>query len=86
MTGKPSKDIIDLIMKQNNIEESERDKFLMIGDNPETDIALGNNAGIDSCLVLTGFVKNIEDAEKWAERSALTKPTHVVESFGDPFE
>ena len=30
----------------------------MIGDNPGTDIAMGNNAGIDTCLVLTGVVKN----------------------------
>ena len=30
----------------------------MVGDNPEADIALGNNAGIDTCLVLSGNVKN----------------------------
>jgi ribonucleotide monophosphatase NagD (HAD superfamily) len=30
----------------------------MIGDRPNTDIALANNAGIASCLVMTGIVKN----------------------------
>jgi len=32
----------------------------MIGDRPDTDIALGHNAGIASCLVLTGVVTNEE--------------------------
>lgn len=45
-----------MIRKDHNIPESELPKFVMIGDNPTTDIALGNKAGIDSCLVLTGVV------------------------------
>jgi len=34
----------------------------MIGDNPGTDIAMGNNAGIDTCLVLTGVAETVEQA------------------------
>ena len=33
------------------------DSFNLIGD--ETDIALGNNVGIDSCLVLSGIISNL---------------------------
>lgn len=31
----------------------------MIGDRPDTDIAFGNAAGVDTCLVMTGVVKNV---------------------------
>ena len=30
----------------------------MIGDRPDTDIALGSNGGVDTCLVLSGVVKD----------------------------
>ena len=62
MVGKPNPDIIDIIRKDHDIPDSELDKFLMIGDNPTTDIALANNAGIDSLMVLSGVVKNEEEA------------------------
>lgn len=31
----------------------------MIGDRPDTDIAFGNAAGVHTCLVMTGVVKNV---------------------------
>ncbi len=53
-------------MKQHNIPETMRKKIVMIGDRPNTDIALGHNAGIDSVLVLSGVVKDEADAAVWA--------------------
>ena len=34
VTGKPNKDIIEMILKQHKIDASELSKFLMVGDNP----------------------------------------------------
>lgn len=53
-----------------------RDKFdlgkkrvLMVGDRPDTDIAFGNASKIDTCLVMTGIVKDQQDFEaNWATR------------------
>jgi len=61
-TGKPNPGIIDIIRKHHDIPESDLRKMVMIGDNCETDIALGNNAGISSCLVMTGVVKDENQA------------------------
>ena len=54
----------------------------MIGDNPSTDIALANNCGIDSCLVLTGIVKNIEEMEEWRKKDKANESTYLLKSFG----
>lgn len=83
MTGKPNKAIIDLIRNQHSIPEEDLPKMLMIGDRPNTDIALGNNAGIDSCLVLTGVVQNEEEALRWAMQDPANRPTFIVKSFGE---
>lgn len=56
VVGKPNPNIVDIIRTDHNIPETELSKFLMIGDNPATDICLGSNAGIDTCLVLTGVI------------------------------
>ena len=56
--GKPNRAALELIMKDHGIDESMKSQILMIGDNPQTDIAFANNSGIDSCLVLTGNVQN----------------------------
>jgi len=39
--------------------------MIMIGDRPNTDIALANYSGIDSCLVLTGVVTNEKEVYEW---------------------
>ena len=57
--------------------------MLMIGDRPDTDIALGNNAGIDTCLVLSGVTRNDEDALNWGAQSEKFQATYVLESFGE---
>jgi len=50
--GKPSKFMFEEIKKRIKIDLK---KVLLIGDRLETDIALGNNFGIDSALVSTGI-------------------------------
>lgn len=57
MVGKPSATALDLIMENHKIENKER--IIMIGDNPETDIDFGINSKIDSILVTTG-VSSVE--------------------------
>ena len=48
-----------------------KDQVLMIGDNYETDIKVGINAGMDTLLVLTGFTQE-EDL-----KSVPVQPTYV---------
>ena len=72
--GKPNPGIVDIIRKEHGIPESHLSKMVMIGDNCQTDIALGNNAGIASCLVLTGVVQDQEEAMNWAKQDARYKP------------
>ena len=80
--GKPNPGIVDIIRKHHNIPESEMHKMVMIGDNCQTDIALGNNANIASVLVLTGVVQDREEAHRWAQRDPAYRPTYILESFG----
>lgn len=82
MTGKPNPEIISLIRRQHDIPESELSKFIMVGDNPTTDIALANNAGIDSLLVLTGVVKDNQEAHDYAAQHETYMPTYIMDSFG----
>jgi 4-nitrophenyl phosphatase len=84
--GKPNPGIVDIIRKHHNIPESDLPKMVMIGDNCQTDIALGNNAGIASCLVLTGVVQDKEEAYMWAARDPSYKPTYILRSFGDKIQ
>ena len=66
VTGKPNPAIFDLIRGQHNIAESETSKFIMIGDRPDTDIALGSNGKVDTCLVLSGVVTCENEVYDWA--------------------
>lgn len=66
IAGKPNPFIIEHLIKTHNLNKSE---CLMIGDNIDTDITFGKNAGIDTWCVLTG-VSN----EEMVQQSAL--PTY----------
>jgi 4-nitrophenyl phosphatase len=74
--GKPNTYIFDMIMKESGSKKSE---MLIVGDRPESDILLGHNAGIKTCLVLTGVAKR-EDAEKLKGKE---KPDYILESVAD---
>ena len=72
VVGKPSPIMVRTIMEK--LDLPPRD-CLMVGDRLETDIRMGIEAGMDTCLVLTGDA----DQEK-LEKSGL-KPTMVLESI-----
>ena len=55
----------------------------MIGDRPDTDIALGSNGGVDTLLVLSGVVKNEDELMEWVAMDDKYKPTYVMKSWGD---
>ena len=52
--GKPNPMMAEICLRQTGCT---REQTLIIGDRLSTDIALGINAGIDACLVLTGEAK-----------------------------
>jgi len=77
--GKPSRFAFDLIRKENNLEDRPLSRFLMIGDNLQTDIKFAEVNGIDSLLVLSG-VTNINKCQyviKNGVDSTEGCPTHI---------
>lgn len=65
--GKPSRFAFDLIRRENKLEDKPLSRFLMIGDNLETDIKFAEANGIDSLLVLSGVTN-------------MTKCQHVIKN------
>jgi ribonucleotide monophosphatase NagD (HAD superfamily) len=78
--GKPDTFGFDLLRKQHSLEEKPLDKFLMVGDNLETDILMGNNCGIDSLLVLSG-VTNVARTQTILQKA---KKGETLETEGVP--
>jgi len=78
IVGKPNKMIIDIILKDHNIDKSELSKFIIIGDNPSTDICLANNIGVDSCLVFSGVIHNYDEAKEWIKKNSNYQSTHIM--------
>ena len=66
--GKPQPDMVFLAMKKSG---SSPEETLLIGDRLYTDIASGNNAGVDTALVLSGE-STLADVEK-----STVKPTYI---------
>ncbi|MFP3164776.1 MAG: HAD-IIA family hydrolase [Acidianus sp.] len=73
IAGKPNKWIIQVAMELTGIKDLS--KVLVIGDQLETDIKMGNDIGADTVLVLTGISRK-EDVEKNS-----IKPKIVVENL-----
>jgi 4-nitrophenyl phosphatase len=57
--------------------ETEPERTLVVGDRLDTDIELGNRAGMTTALVLTGVT------DRAALESSSVEPDHVLESLGD---
>lgn len=86
VTGKPNPGIVELIRNHHDIPAEALDKFVMIGDRPDTDIQMANNAGIASCLVLTGVTQTMEDLDTFINQNQKNQPTYIVNSFGQDID
>lgn len=73
--GKPNPLGIGILMRNAGAGPAET---LLIGDRPATDMVTGKNAGVETCLVLTG-VTAAGDAEKLPPEQ---KPDYVIENLG----
>lgn len=72
--GKPQRIIIELALERLNIS---KDEVIMVGDNYDTDIRSGINAGLDTLLVFTGVTSKAD-----VDRVPI-QPTYTVENLDD---
>jgi HAD superfamily hydrolase (TIGR01450 family) len=72
--GKPQPQMVYSALKKYGAAPEET---VLIGDRLYTDIACGNNAGIDTILVLSGE-GTVEDCEKYG-----VKPTYIFRDIAD---
>lgn len=70
--GKPEEVIIKLALERLGLAAED---VIMVGDNLETDIACGENGGVDTLLVYTGFSR-AEHIE-----TSRVKPTYTIQSL-----
>jgi 4-nitrophenyl phosphatase len=70
--GKPEPIIMELAMEKMRVP---KEKVLMIGDNYDTDILAGKNAGLDTLLVYTGVTTSIDHL------SQEERPTYTIDSL-----
>jgi HAD superfamily hydrolase (TIGR01450 family) len=75
--GKPKRLLVDMILDKTKFLPSET---ILVGDRLYTDIACGQNAGIDTLLVLSGETK-IEDL-----KNHLRQPTGVLKDISELYE
>lgn len=73
--GKPYPEMIEALRAKYGLEDPS--KVAMVGDRLYTDIAMGNDAGINSILVLSGEA-TLEDVEE-----SDVKPDLIVENIGE---
>ena len=69
--GKPARRMVDLCIEQSGFSPEET---LVVGDRLYTDIACGINAGVDTCLLLTG------EATLAELRTTIYRPTYCFET------
>lgn len=72
--GKPEPTMVDLAVKSSGFS---KEQTLMIGDRIYTDIASGKNAGVATCLVLSGETKREDLAQN------EIKPDYVLADIGE---
>ena len=69
--GKPNRKIVDICLKQTGFAGAET---LVVGDRLYTDIACGIEAGVETCVLLTGEAKQEDLAD------TPYKPTYCFEN------
>lgn len=69
--GKPARRMVDLCIEQSGFTP---EQTLVVGDRLYTDIACGINAGVDTCLLLTG------EATLDELRTTIYRPTYCFET------
>ncbi|KRK89128.1 TIGR01457 family HAD-type hydrolase [Lentilactobacillus sunkii] len=74
MIGKPKARIIDSAIKKIGLDQSD---VVMVGDNYNTDIKAGINAGVDTLLVYTGLSTKDQVANE------TIQPTYQIDSLDD---
>jgi 4-nitrophenyl phosphatase len=74
MIGKPERLIIDLALERMGLKTSEA---INVGDNVETDIPAGKNAGVRTAFILTGLSRREDLAHVPA------KPDWIVENYNE---
>ena len=74
--GKPNPFMLNLALKETNISV---DKCAVVGDRPETDIAMANRVGCISVLVLTGVSTSSNPLDYLVDN----RPTLIYESLAD---
>lgn len=74
LLGKPATLMAEIALETVGLPAEE---CLLIGDNPETDIRMGNQAGIPTALVRSGIGANHQNFEKG------DKPTYIFKQLGD---
>ncbi len=72
VVGKPQATIMDAAIERLGLAPA---GLLMVGDNPETDIAAADNAGLRSALILTGVTTRA------AADALVPPPTWIVEDY-----
>lgn len=72
--GKPSEVVVERALERVGARP---ERCLLIGDRPETDIAMGERAGMTTVLVLSG----VTDAADLSD--ATVAPDHVIDSLAD---
>ena len=77
--GKPNKELFELVLRDHGLQEEPREKFLMLGDKIDTDIAFGINSGIDTLLVLSGVTRE-DEYEDIQDSYKEYMPTYVFKS------
>lgn len=86
MLGKPNRFAFDLLIQDHigDVYTDEmKDKFLMIGDNLNTDIKFGKEIGIDTALVFTGITRENDESDQ--KRIDTIKPTFIAKDCRELF-